>query len=342
MYIYKENFFYDYVLKNHIEMIGKIIEKKHECYYNVKIPKKGGLRVLNCIRNDTPLYQLQTFLKINFLDKIPIAENVYGFVKEQSYKSFLLPHVWENNTERFYLRLDIKDFFGSITKDILSESFKYYFKTDEKKSKEMNNILTEILTLDNVLPQGAVTSPVASNIVFRKLDIRIQKYCKKLNFTYSRYADDLLFSSTNNRLHDEFFIKMISAILKSLNFKINTSKIKKSYSEIALNGFIVGKNIRISRSKMRDINRVLFIYRNKKPKNTNDFLNMLNSSKFKRRVNVDNKYFLHKTNLLNYLNGYRSFLISWKDDKSSSEEYKKSQAYIERLEKLILDINNMK
>ncbi|UYG95327.1 reverse transcriptase family protein [Cytobacillus firmus] len=342
IFIYKENFFYDFILRNSLEDINKVIENKHDCYYTVKIPKKGGFRVLNCIKNETLLYQLQTSLKHNFLNKIPIAENVYGFVKEQSYRDFLTPHVWENNQPRFYLRVDIRDFFGSINSNTIGEVLKYYFKTDDKSSREMIKLLTELISLDGVLPQGAVTSPVVSNIIFRQLDLRIQKYCKKLDFIYTRYADDLLFSSTNKRLHDPFFIKIISAILNSQSFKINTSKIKSTDLEISLNGFVVGKNLRISRSKKRDINRVLFIYEDQKPENVQDFLNLLNSNKFKSRYNVNNQYFLNKTNLLNYLSGYRSFLISWLPENRSSPEFIKNKKYIKRLESLITITNNMK
>ncbi|PGS67602.1 hypothetical protein COD07_19230 [Bacillus thuringiensis] len=62
---------------------------------------------------------------------------------------------------------------------------------------------------------------------------------------------------------------------------------------------------------------------------------LLNNNKFKNRVKVNNKYFNDKNNLLNYLNGYRSFLISWLNNNASSIEYKKQKKYIKRLEKVI-------
>ncbi|WP_028400584.1 reverse transcriptase family protein [Ectobacillus panaciterrae] len=341
IFIYKEDFFYDYILQDSLEEIKKVIENKENNYYIIKIPKKDGLRKLNCIKKETKLYQYQTLIKNKFLNRIPIAENVYGFVKGQSYKDFLVPHTWENNKKRFYLRIDIKDFFGSINTDTLRQVFRYYFKTDENASNEMIDLLLDIVSLDGFLPQGAVTSPVISNIVFRQLDLRIQKYCNKLNFTYTRYADDLLFSSINKRIYDPFFIKMISTILKSRNFKINHSKVKTSDEEISLNGFVVGKNIRLSRSKKRDLNRILFIFQDQKPKNITDFLSLLNSKKFKSRINVNNEYFSNKTNLLNYLSGYRSFLISWLPENKSSPDFKSSKIYIKRIEELILNINNM-
>jgi hypothetical protein len=50
-----------------------------------------------------------------------------------------------------------------------------------------------------IIPMGFSTSPIISNISFRKIDILIQKLCVKLNITYTRYADDMLFSSPRNK-----------------------------------------------------------------------------------------------------------------------------------------------
>lgn len=108
-----------------------------------------------------------------------------------------------------------------------------------------------------------------------------------------------------------------------------------------MNGFVVGENVRISRSKKRDLNRVLFIYETHKPEKINDFLGLLNSSKFSNRVKFNNKYFNDKNNLLNYLNGYRSFFISWLHNSPAAKGNNKQAEYLERLEKLILKLNSM-
>ncbi|MCY8826132.1 reverse transcriptase family protein [Bacillus atrophaeus] len=340
IFIYKENFFYDYILQDDLQSVKEKIKDKQQNYYLKDIPKKGGLRYLNCIEKETPLYEYQTSLKNKFLKNIPISENAYGFVKGRSYYDFLVPHI-RGNKERYFLRIDIKDFFDSITADILEETFKYYFKTDAKTSNEMVELIIDIISLNDVLPQGAVTSPVVSNIVFRQLDIRIQKYCDKLKVVYTRYADDLLFSSVNDRIHEPFFIKMISKILKTLNLNINFSKIKKSKEEISLNGFVVGQNIRISRKKKRDINRVIFIYKDKEPKTTSELLTLLNSQNFTSRARKNNEYFSSKISLLNYLSGYRSFLISWLPRSKQSVNYKSMKSFIKNLEELILNIINL-
>lgn len=340
IFIYKEKFFYDYILQDGLQTVKDKIKDKQQNYYLKEIPKKGGLRNLNCIKKETPLYEYQTSLKNKFLKNIPISENAYGFVKGKSYYDFLVPHI-TGGKEKFFLRIDIQDFFGSITADVLEETFRYYFKTEAQASNEMVELIIDIISLDDVLPQGAVTSPVVSNIVFRQLDIRIQKYCNKLNVVYTRYADDLLFSSVNSRIHEPFFVKMISNILNTLNLNINFSKMKKNKSEISLNGFVVGKNIRLSRKKKRDINRVFFVYRYKEPKTISELLTLLNSQNFTRRACKNNEYFSSKISLLNYLSGYRSFLISWLPSNKQSANHKNMEKFINNLEELILNIMNL-
>ena len=60
---------------------------------------------------------LQKNLLGRFLQKIPIAVSVKGFVKEQSYQSFLEPHAGN----QYFMRLDIHDFFGSFTPELIRQ-----------------------------------------------------------------------------------------------------------------------------------------------------------------------------------------------------------------------------
>lgn len=94
------------------------------------------------------------------------------------------------------MRLDIKNFFENINNQLIEKVFDYYFRIDDDTTNNEALIdFREMVTLEGKVPQGAITSPTLSNIVFRQLDLRIYKYCKKFNITYTRYADDLLFSS---------------------------------------------------------------------------------------------------------------------------------------------------
>ena len=93
-----------------------------------------------------------------------------------------------------------------------------------------------ITTLNNHAIQGAITSPAISNIIFRSLDIRIEKYCEKIGVHYTRYADDMLFSSESSYIHSYKFTNAIQAIISDKGFYLNRKKTLKCENEISLNG----------------------------------------------------------------------------------------------------------
>ncbi|MBQ7673800.1 MAG: hypothetical protein IJT36_04665 [Alphaproteobacteria bacterium] len=149
--------------------------------------------------------------------------------------------------------------------------------------------LCDITTFQDHFIQGAITSPDISNIVFRSLDIRIERYCQKLNITYTRYADDLLFSSESDYVHKKMFLNKIKHIIKDKSFELNHDKTLKFRREIALNGYVVGKDIRLSRSRLNSLNKIIFK------------MNLKSFTGFNTEWN--------KKIVRNKLAGYRAFLI---------------------------------
>jgi len=325
-FIYHSAFFYDQLLKSDSLSIEKTIEAKENNYYSKEVNKKNGLRYLDCLKKDSSLYKIQQNLRKNFLNSISIPDYVYGFVPDNSYKDFLVPHTQNS----FFLRLDIKDFFSSISKEMIYEVFTYYFKVSNSlENKKLIEVFSELVSLNEKLPQGGVTSPIVSNIVFRQLDIRIFKYCEELGITYTRYADDLLFSSNHNVISKRFFLKKIAWILSSKGFSLNNSKTKFSELRISLNGFVIEQNesIRLSRKKLRNLSTLLFVLENTKHQNIGNVLGELN------KLNI--KGFKNPEKLHQYLNGYRAFLIQMIDtnDSKNNEKIKKN---ISRIEKAVV------
>ncbi|WCR29479.1 reverse transcriptase family protein [Paenibacillus thiaminolyticus] len=267
-------------------------------YYTKIIKKKDNSdRVIQCIDNEHMIYKIQKQLKNNFLDFIPLSNHAYGYVKGKSYYDYLKPHVKHG----YYMKVDIKDFFHSIKEKKLRDVLKYYI--DDVSINENLTILDfiiKVVTVNNYLPQGAVTSPVLSNIYFRLLDIRISRYCRKFGINYTRYVDDLLFSSDNLFIHKRVFINGITKILKSQGFKLNPKKVRKTKSEISLNGFVVGEDVRLSRKKTAIISALIYCNQ-RSPNNTLEELLSEIEQNFEIKVKIPS---LH-----NFLAGYRSFLL---------------------------------
>lgn len=193
MKIYSTEFFYKNILSNKNKSdVAKALSKKN--YKEYTIPKKGGSRVITYLEKDNVLYQMQNSITSKLLNDEPLPICVKGFVKGESYRSFLEPHIGRN----FFLRVDIQDFFGSIDSDKIKNMLDTIVLVSDKDEKlELVSVIVDILSYNEHLPQGACSSPTVSNLCFRNIDQRITKYCQKLQITYTRYADDLLFSSEN-------------------------------------------------------------------------------------------------------------------------------------------------
>lgn len=287
------------VLRDSVQQYVDLNEEQiKSAYYTKSIKKRDNTnRVIHCIDSDHLLYKIQKRLKNNFFDFIPLSNHAFGYVKERSYYDYLKPHV----NQSYYIKVDIKDFFHSIQEERLRDVLKYYFNDiNINDNLTILDFIIKIVTLDKTLPQGAVTSPVLSNIYFRFLDIRISRYCRKFGINYTRYVDDLLFSSDNLFIHKRVFTNAIKKILKSHGFQLNPKKIRKMKSEISLNGFVIGENIRLSRKKTAVISTLIYCYQRCPNKTLDELL-----SEIEKNLQVT----VGISDLHNFLAGYRSFLL---------------------------------
>jgi|GEM_PF-399636 len=308
-------------------------------YYSkpIIIRKKGGYRKIYSVDKKHMLYRLQETLCTNFLNNIMMADTAYGFLKGFSYLDYLLVHTYIGSDGK-YLRLDIKDFFGSISRKMLVDVLGYYFELSETLNREKRakliGLVAVILTFNGSIAQGAPSSPTVSNLVFRQLDIRIDRYCSCYGIRYSRYADDLLFSSQDNSVLNKSFIKGISKILSAKGFKINYSKTIRSINYISLGGYVISDSIRLSRKKLSEVNTVLFWTEH----NLKD-LKMAELNILLKDIYPETTYkFNGKYELCNYLAGNRAFIISVLKITTDEKFIDKANRMTIRIENVLKDL----
>lgn len=272
------------------EELRNILNSKADSYYEYIVINKGKIRKISAIKKNSALYILQKNLQKSFFVNIYFPSNVYGFVKQKNYIDYLLPHCSSMKTKCF-TRLDIKNFFNSIDVKHVREYLKGYVDDTcdiTERDYIIDNII-DIITLNNQVTQGAITSPFISNLAFRRIDIRIERFCDKNNVIYTRYADDMLFSCFDDLIHKQNFMYMIISILKDYNFSLNFNKTLKMTGEISLNGYVLGNDIRLSRKKFEIVNLILF---------------NLSAKKISNPISRQFKY-----KLINILAGYRALFI---------------------------------
>lgn len=312
--------------------ISKIIDQTNvfESYYKCKIeiPKKKGKREIYVIDKSNSLYYIQKNLKKNFLDNILLSDRAFGFVKEQSYFYYLQEHM-NTFSSNYYLRIDIKNFFGSINGDHIGKAFAFYVDGEDKV--QIIEYIKKIVLYNDELVQGTPVAPTISNIVFRPLDIRIERFCDMRGVNYSRYADDLLFSTDKEGILNKKFLRTIERILKCESFAINYDKLRASKKTISLNGFVVGKDVRISRKRLKHINgMVYYLEKNPHEMNTEWFV------KFNEKMRSFGYNEIEDDNdIINILSGNRAFLLEAKKFGADEQYISHCDKIIKRIEKQI-------
>jgi hypothetical protein len=168
-------------------------------YTTFAIPKRnGGQRTINA-----PIDQLKGLqrkladLLQDCLDEINAARKLkdrtaHGFKRKRS----IMSNARQHRHRRWVFNIDLEDFFPSIN---FGRVRGFFIKNRDFELREnIATVLAQIACQDNSLPQGSPCSPVISNLVAHLLDMRLVKLAQKVGCTYSRYADDLTFS-TNKR-----------------------------------------------------------------------------------------------------------------------------------------------
>ena len=115
----------------------------------------------------------------------------------------------------------------------------------------------------NVLPQGAPTSPILSNIICERLDLRLNGVAKRFGLKYSRYADDITFSSMHNvfQKNSDFLIE-INRIINEQNFIIKHSKTrlqKQGYKQ-EVTGLIVNQKPNVDSRYISELRKWIYLW----------------------------------------------------------------------------------
>ncbi len=200
-------------------------------YTTFYIPKHtGGLRQI-----DAPSEELKSLLrkiKDTFewhLKFIP-HNAAYAYTKGRSTKEALLVH--QQNQSKWFLKLDIKDFFPSCNYNFImqqiSQIFPFNLLLTNTDAKPIIEKIIKLSLLENALPQGTPMSPLLTNIIMLPIDYTIQNRLQnfdKQSFKYTRYADDLLISCRYT-FNWQLVQQEINKIFKEHNapFKIKTEK----------------------------------------------------------------------------------------------------------------------
>jgi len=236
-------------------------------YTKFCIPKKsGGEREIYA--PIPPLRFIQK--KMNFVLQSIFSPHycVHGFVYDKNIVTNAQCHVKQKNV----LNIDLKDFFPSINFGRVRGIFMVY---PFNFNSTVATFLAQICCYNNQLPQGAPTSPIISNFICAKLDRQLLDFSRENNCKYTRYADDLTFSTYLPKLSRLMLISdpdiqqnaviladELKKIITDNGFEINERKIRlrtwRQKQEVT--GLTVNKFPNVSRKLIRQVRAMLYAW----------------------------------------------------------------------------------
>lgn len=160
---------------------------------------------------------VQTRIREGLLLQLSQPECVTGFVPGRGIAYNASRHI----DSRTVVNIDLKNFFPSIAPPRVYGMLSRVFNL----SPAVASTLTKIMTYDDHLCQGFVTSPDIANIVAWRLDRRMEALAAKSELRYTRYADDLTFSGGDWHGAVDPFIDIVRTIVNEEGFTVNEQKI---------------------------------------------------------------------------------------------------------------------
>lgn len=210
------------------------ISKKSGGKREITAPKKPLANIQSKIANVLMLQPENSALR---------SKASHGFIKNKS----ILTNATVHRNKNYVLNTDIQDFFPSFSFGRVLGFFKKNnaFMMDHKVAVA----LTNLCCYKKKLPQGAPSSPPITNLIFHIVDFKIIKLARKYNLDYTRYVDDLTFSTNEKSFPkvSQNFLNELNALITHEGFKLNEDKTHLEYknSRQEVTGVIVNKKLNV-------------------------------------------------------------------------------------------------
>lgn len=241
----------------------KICRKRYQTFSIKK--KSGSDRIINA-----PVKGLKSILRVlNFVLQCVYEphEAATGFVANKSIVDNAKKHVGHN----YVLNIDLKDYFHSFDRNKVKMGFMYELFDSKKNMEPLAFLLSSLCThpfeiegeVKTVLPQGSPTSPTLTNMLCKKLDRRLSGLAKRFGASYSRYADDITFSSSHNIYNDEAFNNELKRIIEEdqgLVINPKKTRLQKAGYRQEATGLIVNTKVNVRRRYAKQIRMWLFYW----------------------------------------------------------------------------------
>ena len=242
--------------------LKRLIARSPHSYKVYTIPKKsGGTRVIAQPAKETKF--LQRWLMTNVFDRLPLHSSAVAYRSGASIKLNAIAH----KDNEYLSKFDFQQFFPSIKESDLLAHFGRHlgdsFSAVDIKTMARLACIAGNSSKDLFLSIGAPSSPMLSNSIMYEFDCTIDLWCKLNEIVYTRYADDLAFSTNIKGISAEIEAKIASTIdsLQYPRLSLNKKKtihLSKKYQR-RITGLIINNESEISlgRARKREISTLV-------------------------------------------------------------------------------------
>lgn len=236
-------------------------ERRYRCFEIAK--RAGGTREIAAPMR--PLKELQRRLAGHLQGWYSPSSHVTGYVRGRGPKPNAEPH----RRQEWVLRVDLAGFFPSIH---LGRVRGMFMAKPFSFGRDAAVVLAQLCCLRRALPQGAPTSPIISNIICRSMDREIAKLAASERCYFTRYADDLTFSTDRTHFPASLaYVKGTRALVgsnleRAINgsgFTVNDDKTRlvRRWQRQRVTGFVINDRLNVPREYVREIRAVLYIWK---------------------------------------------------------------------------------
>jgi hypothetical protein len=205
------------------------------------------------------LKKLQKRINKEIFENVEYPAYLHGGLKNRDYLSNASVH----SGAKTIISMDIENFYPSISRKNVTDIFKYLMKFPDDVSK----ILTELVTLNGIVPQGACCSSYIANLVFFNTEYNYVNLISNKGFNYTRLLDDISVSS-NNELNEKdktFIVNKLREMIERHRLSVNINKTKIESASDARSSFEVTglwakhNNPKLRKPQRRFIRYLVFI-----------------------------------------------------------------------------------
>ncbi len=243
---------------------GDAIERPH--YVTFSVPKRsGGTRLLASPKKS--LRRAQRWVLENILAKLPTEPEAHGFIEGRSTVTCATPHLGR----RVVVNLDLSDFFPTITfhrvrgvfarlgySPAVATILALLCTESPRRAVTVDGRRFFAAVAARSLPQGACTSPALSNQIAKRLDRRLAGMSRKHGLVYTRYADDLTFS-TNTKESVAMLLARVRHVVGEEGFALNPKKgrVQRKGRRQTVTGIVVNQKLGLPREDVRKLRAIL-------------------------------------------------------------------------------------